>query len=68
MSGKTFRLVRQSKGLTQEDLGIILDLSRRQIGKYENDQAVIPNTVAFAMAWISKYDTIYPWSKFGLIK
>ena len=49
MTSLDFRSLRLALGLTQDELAAILDLSERQIIRYEAGKAPIPRTVEMAM-------------------
>ena len=52
MTGREFKKLRQSTGLSQSQLGRELDLYVRTISKYENDDLVIPKVTELALRYV----------------
>ena len=52
MTGKEFKKLRQSTGLSQSQLGRELDLYVRTISKYENDDLAIPKVTELALRYV----------------
>ena len=52
MTGREFKKLRESTGLSQSQLGKELDLYVRTISKYENDDLVIPKVTELALRYI----------------
>jgi len=52
MTGREFKKLRQSAGLSQSQLGRELDLYVRTISKYENDDLVIPKVTELALRYV----------------
>lgn len=48
MDGSQAKAIRKDRGLSQEELGKLLGLSRRTVGGYEAGEAAIPPAVALA--------------------
>ena len=49
MNKETFKQIRLSRNLTQDDLAVYMRVSMRQIKRYENGFSAIPGPVAFIM-------------------
>jgi transcriptional regulator with XRE-family HTH domain len=49
MNKETFKQIRLSRNLTQNDLAVYMRVSMRQIKRYENGFSAIPGPVAFIM-------------------
>jgi transcriptional regulator with XRE-family HTH domain len=52
MRGVEFKKLRESIGLSQNQLGRELDLYVRTISKYENDDLIIPKVTELALRYI----------------
>ena len=52
MTGREFKKLRQSTGLSQSQLGRELDLYVRTISKYENDDLAIPKVTELALRYV----------------
>ena len=54
MTGREFKKLRQSTGLSQSQLGRELDLYVRTISKYENDDLIIPKVTELALRYVAQ--------------
>lgn len=54
MTPNNLRQARAKAGLTQAEMACSLGISRRQYGRYENDQALIPRLVDLAVSAITE--------------
>jgi len=52
MTGREFKKLRESTGLSQSQLARELDLYVRTISKYENDDLVIPKVTELALRYV----------------
>lgn len=55
MTPKEFKAIRLKLVHTQKSLAKMLEMSRRQIQRYESGETEIPLTVERCMLWIEKY-------------
>jgi transcriptional regulator with XRE-family HTH domain len=54
MTGREFKKLRESTGLSQSQLGRELDLYVRTISKYENDDLAIPKVTELALRYVAQ--------------
>jgi transcriptional regulator with XRE-family HTH domain len=54
MTGREFKKLRESIGLSQSQLGRELDLYVRTISKYENNDLVIPKVTELALRYVAQ--------------
>lgn len=54
MSGEEFRKLRQAMGLSQEELGELIDVSARGVRRWENGEVDIPKVAELGLRYLAE--------------